>query len=64
MVNKMDELVNKFKYWNNRGKSAICRYILDELNITLEQFGQYTKDWVERKLVKTADGKDYEVILD
>ena len=60
----MDKLVNKFKYWNNRGKSAICRYILDELNITLEQFGQYSKDWIERKLVKTDDGKDYKVIID
>lgn len=36
----MEKLVEKFKYWNNRGKSAICRYILDQLNITLEEFSE------------------------
>lgn len=51
-MDKLEQLINLFNYWNNRGKSAICRYILQELNITEEQFLEYCHDWKERKLIE------------
>ena len=63
----MEELVNLFKYWNNRGKSAICRYILQELGVSLQEFGECTEMWKERKLVKNrliCDKHEYVVIIE
>jgi len=65
-MDKLDELVSKFSYWNNRGKSAICRYILEQLDITEKQFTEYLHDWSERKLVLSKDSKKgffFEVII-
>lgn len=50
-MDKLEQLISKFNYWNNRGKSAICRYILEQLNISEEQFIEYLHDWKERKLI-------------
>ena len=63
-IDKLDNLILKFKYWNNRGKSAITRYLLNELGITAKEFVEYSEDWVERKLVRTSDDLDFEVIID
>ena len=63
-MDKLDQIKQKFNYWNNRGKSAICRYILQELGISAEQFVEYTKDWIERKLVRTSDNLNFKVIID
>lgn len=53
---KWEELKEMFDYWNNRGKSAICRFILDELGISLKEFVDHCRDWEERKLV-IKDGR-------
>lgn len=61
-MDKLEQLVSIFSYWNNRGKSSICRYILEQLKITEEQFIEYCHDWKERKLI-LKDGF-FEVIID
>ena len=60
-MDKLKQLVSRFNYWNNRGKSAICRYILSELDITEEQFLEHLHGWTERKLIE-KDGF-FEVII-
>ena len=60
-MDKLDQLINRFNYWNNRGKSAICRYILEQLNITEEQFLEHLHGWKERKL--TYENRFFEVII-
>ena len=57
----MEELAKKFKYWNDRGKCAICRYVLEQLGITAEEFVEYTKGWEEIKLIKTEKGYDAKI---
>ncbi len=52
----MEELTRMFKSMNNRGKSAIVRYILDELDIDVYRFKDLSADWTERKLVDTGFG--------
>ncbi len=61
-MDKLEQLVMRFKSWNNRGKSAICRYILNELNITEEEFIEHLHGWEERKLVIDKEGF-FEVII-
>ena len=61
---KLDQIVNKFNYWNNRGKSTICRYLLEQLDITEKQFVEHLNNWTERKLVRTTDNLDFKVIID
>ena len=51
-MDKLEQLVSRFKYWNNRGKSAICRYILEQLDITEEEFLNHLHGWTERTLVE------------
>ena len=60
----MEELKKMFDYWNNRGKSAICRYILKILNITLKEFTEYTESWKERKLIYNETLEQYEIIIE
>lgn len=61
-MDKLDHLFNRFSYWNNRGKSAICRYILEELKITEEEFLHHLHNWKERKLIIDKNGF-FEVII-
>jgi len=61
-MDKLDKLISRFNYWNNRGKSAICRYILEQLNITEEQFLEHLHSWKERKLIIDKAGF-FEVII-
>ena len=55
-MDKLDQLFSRFSYWNNRGKSAICRYILEELKITEEEFLYHLHNWKERKLIIDENG--------
>jgi hypothetical protein len=57
----MEKLKKKFNYWNERGKSAICRFILDKLGITLTDFAFHCSNFQERKLIE-EDG-EYKVII-
>lgn len=61
-MDRLEQLISRFKYWNNRGKSAICRYILQELDITEDEFIEHCHGWKERKLIE-KDGF-FEVIID
>ena len=58
---KLEQLIMKFSYWNNRGKSAICRYLLEQLNINEKEFLGYLHSWTKRKLIE--QNGNFEVII-
>ncbi len=61
-MDKLNELISRFKYWNNRGKSAIARYILKELGVTEKEFINHLHGWKERQLIINKNGF-FEVII-
>ncbi len=61
-MDKLEQLIMKFKSCNNRVKSAVCRYLLQELDITEEMFIDHLHNWVEKKLIIDENGF-FEVII-